>query len=78
LKPVDYNWIDADDNHAGRYSGFLAQQVAEIAPDFGGIYYGEDGIAAGLRYDHFIAPLVAGWQDHEARIKKLEAAMEAR
>jgi hypothetical protein len=69
LKPVDYT---RDDLGEVRHSGFLAQQIAEVAPDFGGIHYGEDGVASGLNYTHFIAPLVAGWQDHETRLKALE------
>jgi hypothetical protein len=75
LQPVDYNWIRGE--FPGRYSGFLAQQIAGVAPDFGGISYGPDGVASGLNYQHFIAPLVAGWQDHEARIVALEKRLHA-
>jgi hypothetical protein len=70
LRPIDYDWIDP--KRGARACGLLAQDVAHVAPTFGGVHRGSDGIASGLNYSHFIAPLVAGWQDHEARLAALE------
>lgn len=71
LRPVDYQWKNPAFG-TGVYQGFLAQDVAAVAPNFGGIHYGPDGVADGLTYTAFIAPLVAGYQDLAARVRALE------
>jgi hypothetical protein len=71
LRPVDFRWKDARVG-AGVYQGFLAQDVAAIAPAFGGLSFDADGIASGLNYSAFIGPLVAGYQELEARVRALE------
>lgn len=75
LRPVDYQWRNAAFG-AGVYQGFLAQDVATVAPNFGGLHYGSDGVADGLTYTAFIAPLVAGYQDLAARVRALERKYE--
>jgi hypothetical protein len=71
LRPVDFQWKNASFG-TGMYQGFLAQDVAAIAPRFGGIHYGADGVADGLNYSAFIAPLVAAYQELESRVRALE------
>lgn len=74
LQPIDFEWKNPD-HGARRYSGFLAQTIAAHDPDFGGLEFGEDGIARGLSYANLIAPLVAGWSDHDARLAAIEARL---
>jgi len=70
LKPIDYDWTDKPE--IGRQHGFAAQDVADAMSDFGGLDRNEIGVPTGLNYSQFIAPLVAGWQEHEERLAKLE------
>lgn len=76
LRPVDYRWLNPALG-IGDYQGFLAQDVAAIDPNFGGLHFGDDGVADGLNYTAFIGPLVAGYQDHDARLRALEMARHA-
>lgn len=79
LEPVQFHWRDDD----GRtHYGFLAQQVAEAvmrcgARDFGGHVLSDPGDAdsrQALRYDQFVAPLVAAIQALAQRLDALETA----
>lgn len=69
LRPVDFEWTATP---GVRHSGFIAQDVDFVAPLFGGLSRDEYGEATGLNYSEFIAPLVAGFQDHERRLRALE------
>ncbi|QQR38906.1 DUF2793 domain-containing protein [Devosia rhizoryzae] len=78
LEPVRFHWQEDD----GRtHYGFLAQEVAAAVTscgvrDFGGHVLSDkedvDSLQA-LRYDQFIAPLVAAVQELAARLRALEA-----
>jgi hypothetical protein len=72
LRPVDFEW-NRTEWGAARYSGFLAQEVHAVAPSFGGLAFDEGGVANSLSYEAFVAPLVQGFQDLDARIRALEA-----
>jgi hypothetical protein len=63
LRPV---WFDMD---LKRQFGFLAQQVRTITPS---IVSEANGLMT-LDYSRLVAPLVAGWQDHEREIATLKA-----
>jgi hypothetical protein len=76
LRPVDYKWKNATWGK-GVYQGFLAQDVAALAPSFGGIHYGDDGVADGLNYMSFIAPIVRAFQQQDATIRALESRLRA-
>ena len=79
LCPVRFRWRDQPGG--GVFYGLLAHQVAETAarlgvPDFAGHVLSDpadpDSHRA-LRYDSFIAPLVAAMQELAARLEALEA-----
>ena len=75
LKPVDYDWVNGawnSSNMPTTKQGFVAQDVAALAPTFGGLHFDQNGVADGLNYAQFIAPIVSGFQDHEQRIAALE------
>lgn len=74
LRPVDFQWKNKGTG-AGVYQGFLASDVAAIAPTCGAVHY-HDGVATGLNYCSLLAPVVAGWQEHDARIAALEQRLE--
>jgi len=71
LRPVDYHWRKPEWGR-GVQHGLIAQEVAALAPTFGSITYDDYGVATGLNYVGFIAPLVSGWQEHDARLAALE------
>ena len=73
LKPVKYKFTK-DISTSDRYHhGFIAQDVKKAMPEDWGIYCeNKDLDRIGLRYDEFIADMVAVIQDHEKRIQKLE------
>ena len=55
------------------HHGFIAQEVKEAMPEDFGIYIEDQEMDfIGLRYDEFIADMVAVIQDHEKRIQELE------
>jgi hypothetical protein len=56
------------------YQGFLEQDVAALAPAFGAVHYGADGVAEGLKYSAFVPALVKAFQELNARVAALEAA----
>lgn len=79
LQPVRFSWREDDGR---QHYGFVAQEVAEAVTrcgirDFGGHVLSDpsdaDSVQA-LRYDQFIAPLVAAIQVLAARVEVLEAA----
>ena len=65
-----------------RYSGFIAQEVAETAQslgyDFSGIDAPEDDTKDiyGLRYAEFVVPLVKSTHELHQKVKELEAVIE--
>lgn len=73
LKPVKYKFTK-DISTSNRYHhGFIAQDVKKAMPEDWGIYCeNKDFDRICLRYDEFIADMVAVIQDHEKRIQKLE------
>ena len=73
LKPVKYKFIKSISKSNRYHHGFIAQDVKEVMPEDFGIYC-ENKAAdfIGLRYDEFIADMVAVMQDQEKRIEKLE------
>ena len=86
LRPVDYRYDfrehyedgKSDGSKAGKrfHHGFIAQEVAEVAYDFGGyqdhkINGGDDVLSIG--YDEFIAPLVKAVQQLSAEVTRLSA-----
>lgn len=78
LKPVRFGWKAGE---AGVHYGLIAQEVAETldaagVKTFGGLVMADPGHAEsqlGLRYDQFIAPLIAAVQELTQRIRTLEA-----
>jgi hypothetical protein len=78
LRPKSWKWVDGTDTR--RHYGFTSQDVADAlgakADGFGGLYR-HPGAADGLNYSMFIAPLVAGFQNHEARLLALEGQLPA-
>ena len=51
----------------------LIRQVSAIAPKFGGLYFDDQGVANGLNYASFIAPLVMAYQETRGARAALEA-----
>ena len=73
LKPIKYKFTK-DISKSDRYHhGFIAQDVKEVMPEDWGIYCEDtEQDFIGLRYDEFIADMVAVIQDQEKRIEALE------
>lgn len=73
LKPVKYKFTK-DISTSNRYHhGFIAQDVKKAMPEDWGLYCENKELdRIGLRYDEFIADMIAVIQDHERRIQKLE------
>ena len=73
LKPVKYKFTK-DISTSDRYHhGFIAQDVKKAMPEDWGLYCENKELdRIGLRYDEFIADMIAVIQDHEKRIQKLE------
>jgi len=71
LRPIDFRWKNPAWDERPHH-GFLAQDVARVAPGFGGLEWNVAHEAVGLNYMTFIGPLVAGFQDHETRLRALE------
>ncbi|MHA6689529.1 DUF2793 domain-containing protein [Devosia sp. A449] len=74
LTPVKYRWADGQRTHYG----LIAQQVQAAlgTHDFAGHILADPADPAseqGLRYDAFIAPLIAGMQELARRVAALEA-----
>ena len=73
LKPTAWQWKDSTDTR--EHHGFVAQDIAAASATFGGLEYGPDGKPVGLNYAAFIAPLVAGFQGHDARLQDQDARL---
>jgi hypothetical protein len=84
LNPVKYRWVtggnETGEPRPGRrtHYGLLAQEVQAVlgVQDFAGHILADPADPAseqGLRYDSFIAPLIAAVQELVARIKELES-----
>jgi len=73
LKPVKYKFTK-DISTSDRYHhGFIAQDVKKAMPEDWGLYcVNKENDFIGLRYDEFIADMIAVIQDHERRIQNLE------
>ena len=76
LEPVRFEWKCGDGRH---HYGLIAQQVAEIVDgldiDFGGHVLADPDDPTSqqaLRYDQFIAPLIAAVQELAERVDRLE------
>ena len=75
LQPVRFRWRDRP--ATGTFYGLLAEDVADAAQhcgvaDFAGYVPGGADTPAALRYDAFIAPLIAAIQTLYARLQALE------
>lgn len=77
LKPVKYKFTKDVSTSNRFHHGFIAQDVKKAMPEDWGIYCenNKDDFI-GLRYDEFIADMVALLQDHEKRINKLEKELK--
>ena len=75
LKPRTFKFKKDEAGAKGKrfHHGFIAQEVKEAMDSDWGIYIeDQENDFIGLRYDEFIADLVAVTQDQEKRIQKLE------
>lgn len=78
LHPVQYRWRETMENHVGirTHYGFIAQQVRDIITatdqDFGGYIYDEPNDVHLLRYEEFLAPMVAAIQTLADKLDILE------
>ena len=76
LKPVKFKFIKKISESDRFHHGFIAQDVKEAMPDDWGLYTeNKEQDFVGLRYDEFIADIVAVVQDQEKRIEALERAL---
>lgn len=77
LKPVKYKFTKEISQSNRYHHGFIAQDVKKAMPEDWGIYCEDKGSDfIGLRYDEFIADMIAVIQDHEKRIQKLEEELK--
>lgn len=68
LRPV---WYDDKRASGGkRLVGFIAEEVKKVLPSMVG--HDDKGRVSGVNYSQLVALAVAGLQDHEARLRKLE------
>ena len=73
LKPREFKFKKPISTSDRKHHGFIAQEVKEIMPEDFGIYvHNEEKDFIGLRYDEFIADIVAVVQDQQKRIEELE------
>lgn len=73
LKPREYKFKKPISTSNRKHHGFIAQEVKEVMPEDFGIYVNnEKDDFIGLRYDEFIADMVAVMQDQQKRIEELE------
>jgi hypothetical protein len=69
LNPVSYSWKEGEETEKKHY-GIIAQEVEEVAPDFGGIW-NENG-KYGFSYTELISPLIKSIQELSAKVTALE------
>ena len=76
VRPRDFLWQSQaiSDDPMRRNFGFIAQEVAEVFPNL--VTISPDGFF-GVSYEGLIAPLVQGWQQHDATIVQLAARIAA-
>lgn len=78
LQPVRFRWREPSEGQEGVQYGLVAQEVAATLEAFGAgdsgghVPASSAGDYAGLRYDSFIAPLIAAVQTLAARLDQLE------
>jgi hypothetical protein len=73
LKPREFKFIKDISQSNRKHHGFIAQEVKEAMHEDWGLYCeNEKEDFIGLRYDEFIADMVAVIQDQEKRIEALE------
>jgi hypothetical protein len=75
LNPITYASMSEHDDPYLRHSGFIAEEVFDINPLFVSLSKSATGKSRpeSVQYERLTVPLVAGWQDHEARLAALEA-----
>lgn len=71
LEPVTFEWRDTKAMGAGRYPGFIAEQVHDAGAGLW-VNYDLAGRPDGVRYAELTAALVALVKDHDARLALLE------
>ena len=77
LKPREYKFKKPISTSDRKHHGFIAQEVKEVMPEDFGIYVENvEKDFIGLRYDEFIADLVAVVQDQQKRIEELERRLD--
>lgn len=74
-KPIWFRSKCEADRADWSFYGFAAEDVAELDPRLA--FYLADGRPDGVQYDRFTTHLIAGWQQHEAKIAALEAELES-
>ena len=73
LKPREFKFKKPISTSDRKHHGFIAQEVKKVMPEDYGIYVeNEEKDFIGLRYDEFIADMVAVIQDQQKRIEELE------
>lgn len=73
LKPREFKFKKPISTSDRKHHGFIAQEVKDVMPEDFGIYVeNEEKDFIGLRYDEFIADMVALMQDQQKRIEELE------
>lgn len=76
LHPVRFQWKGGDQRvHYGLIAQQVAEAVSQLGKDFGGHVLADPDDPASqqaLRYDQFIAPLIAAVQELAERVEKLE------
>lgn len=73
LKPREFKFKKPISTSDRKHHGFIAQEVKKVMPEDFGIYVeNEEKDFIGLRYDEFIADMVAVMQDQQKRIEELE------
>ncbi len=77
LRPRSFDWRrdvegfkPPEQAHIMHDHNLIAEEVWEIAPHL--VNLDHDGIPHDLRQGMFVAPLLAGWQEHDGRIESLE------
>lgn len=75
LNPITYASMSEHDDPYTRHSGFIAEEVFDINPLFVSLSMSSTGKKRpeSVQYERLTVPLVAGWQDHDARLAALEA-----
>jgi len=73
LKPREFKFKKPISTSDRKHHGFIAQEVKDVMSEDFGIYVeNEEKDFIGLRYDEFIADMVAVMQDQQIRIEELE------